>query len=202
MTQYPSDRGGETSTTERVKEQVAEKAQVAQDKAGQATQQARGRLRGQVDQRSTQAGQRLAGTAADARSVAEELRRQGKDAPARLVEQAAGRADRAAAYLQQASGERILRDVEGFARGKPWAVAAGGLVVGFAASRLLKASSSRRYQQTQAGSPDTVRTTTYATGAEVAAYPAADATTTYPAGVPVVGTYDPAEPDVRLPRAE
>jgi hypothetical protein len=203
MTQYPSDQGGETSTAEGVKEQVAEKAQVVQDKAGQATQQARGRLRDQVDQRSTQAGQRLAGSAADARSVAEELRRQGKDTPARLVEQAAGQADRAAGYLQQASGERILRDVEDFARSKPWAVAAGGLALGFAASRFLKASSSRRYQQARAGYPDTAATTTYRTGAEVASYPAAaDTTTTYPAGVPAVGTYDPAEPDVRLPRAE
>jgi hypothetical protein len=193
---------GSHSTTEQAKEQVAEKAEVAKDKAKGAAQQARGRLRDQVDQRSTQAGQRLAGNAADARSVAEELRRQGKDTPARLVEQAAGQADRAAAYLQQASGERILRDVEDFARSKPWAVAAGGLALGFAASRFLKASSSRRYQQTRAGYPDTVRTTTYATGAEVAAYPEADATTTYPAGVPEVGTYDPVEPDVRLPRAE
>src|SRR5919204_5242162 len=201
-TEYPTDRGGGTSTTERVREQVTEKAQVAQDTARGATQQARGRLRDQVDQRSTQAGERLAGSAADARSVAEELRRQGKDTPARLVEQAAGQADRAAAYLQQASGERILRDVEDLARSKPWAVAAGGLALGFAASRFLKASSSRRYQQTQAGYPDTVRTTTYATGAEVAAYPEAGATTTYPAGVPVVETYDPADADVRLPRAE
>jgi hypothetical protein len=202
MSEYPIDQGGETSTTERVKEQVAEKAEVAQERAGQAAQQARGRLRDQVDQRSTQAGERLAGSAADARSVAEELRLKGKDTPARLVEQAAGQADRAAAYLKTASGDRILRDVEDFARSKPWAVAAGGLAVGFAASRFLKASSSRRYQQARADYPDTVRTTTYATGAEVAAYPAADATTTYPAGVPVVGTYDPAEPDVRLPRAE
>jgi hypothetical protein len=202
MTEYPTDQGGETSTTEQVKEQVAEKAQVAKERAGQAAQQARGRLRDQVDQRSTQAGERLAGNAADARSVAEELRLKGKDTPARLVEQAAGQADRAAAYLKTASGDRILRDVEDFARSKPWAVAAGGLVVGFAASRFLKASSSRRYQQARADYPDTVRTSTYATGAEVAAYPAADATTTYPAGVPVVGTYDPVEPDVRLPRAE
>jgi hypothetical protein len=194
MTEYPIEPGGETSTTGQVKEQVAEKAEVAKDKAGQAARQARGRLRGQVDQRSTEAGERLAGTAADARSVAEELRRQGKDAPARLVEQAAGQADRAAAYLKTASGDRILRDVEDFARGKPWAVAAGGLALGFAASRFLKASSSRRYQQARAGYPDTAATTTYRTAAEV--------TTTYPAGVPVVGTYDPAEPDVRLPRAE
>jgi hypothetical protein len=202
MSEYPTDQGGEASTTERVKEQVAEQAEVAQERAGQAAQQARGRLRDQVDQRSTQAGERLAGSAADARSVAEELRLKGKDTPARLVEQAAGQADRAAAYLQQASGDRILGDVEDFARSKPWAVAAGGLVVGFAASRFLKASSSRRYQQARAGYPDTVRTTTYATGAEVAAYPAAEVTTTDPAGVPVVGTYDPVEPDVRLPRAE
>jgi hypothetical protein len=194
MAEYPTDQGGETSTTEQVKEQVAEKAEVAQEKAGQAAQQARGRLRDQVDQRSTQAGERLAGTATDARSVAEELRRQGKDAPARLVEQAAGQADRAAAYLKTASGDRILRDVEDFARSKPWAVAAGGLALGFAASRFLKASSSRRYQQARAGYPDTVPTTTYRTDAEV--------TAPYPAGVPVVGTYDPAEPDVRLPRAE
>jgi hypothetical protein len=202
MSEYPTVQGGEASTTERVKEQVAEQAEVAQERAGQAAQQARGRLRDQVDQRSTQAGERLAGSAADARSVAEELRLKGKDTPARLVEQAAGQADRAAAYLQQASGDRILGDVEDFARSKPWAVAAGGLVVGFAASRFLKASSSRRYQQARAGYPDTVRTTTYATGAEVAAYPAAEVTTTDPAGVPVVGTYDPVEPDVRLPRAE
>jgi hypothetical protein len=144
---------GSDSTTERVKEQVAEKAEVAQERASQATQQARGRFRDQVDQRSTQAGERLAGSAADARGVAEELRRQGKDAPARLVEQAAGQADRAAAYLKTASGDRILRDVEDFARSKPWAVAAGGLALGFAASRFLKASSSRRYQQARAGYP-------------------------------------------------
>jgi hypothetical protein len=109
------------------------------------------------------------------RSVAEELRRQGKDTPARMVEQVAGQADRAADYLRQASGDRILRDVEDLARSRPWAVAAGGLALGFAASRFLKASSSRRYHQAQAA---------------------------YPAGVPVVGTYDPAEPEVRLPRPE
>jgi hypothetical protein len=157
MTQYPTDAGGESTTTDQVKEQVTQKAEVAQEKA-------RGRFRDQVDQRSTQAGERLSGTAADVRSVAEELRCQGKDTPARMVEQAAGQADRAADYLKTASGDRILRDVEDLARSKPWAVAAGGLALGFAASRFLKASSSRRYHAAQAGYP--------------------------------------AEPDLRLPRAE
>src|SRR5215218_3551958 len=145
MTQYvPDPEGG--WTTEQVKEEVREQAQAAQERARGGAGQTRSRLRDQVDQRSTRAGERLAGTAADVRSVAEELRRQDKDTPARLAEQAAGQTDRVADYLKGASGERLLRDIEDFARGKPWAVAAGGLVLGFTASRFLKASSSRRYQ--------------------------------------------------------
>ena len=49
------------------------------------------------------------------RSIAEELR-QGKDAPANLAEQVASQADRVGDYLKEASGDRILRDVEDFAR--------------------------------------------------------------------------------------
>jgi len=134
------------SATDQVKDQVRDKAQVAQDKAKGALGQARGQFRDQVDQRSIQAGERVATTAADVRSIAEELRQQGKDTPARMVDQVAGQAERFGDYLKGASGDRVLRDVEGFARGKPWLVAAGGLALGFAASRVLKASSSSRYQ--------------------------------------------------------
>jgi ElaB/YqjD/DUF883 family membrane-anchored ribosome-binding protein len=134
------------STTDQVKDQVRDKAQMAQDKTRGALGQARGRLSEQVDQRSTQAGERLSKQVADARSVAEELRNQGKDAPATIVEQVAGQADRVGDYLKGASGDRILRDAEGFARRQPWLVAASGLVLGFAASRFMKASSSRRYE--------------------------------------------------------
>ena len=193
MTQYaPDTESG--STTEQVKDQVREKTEVAQEKAQGAAQQARSRFRDQVDQRSTQAGERLSGTAADVRGVAEELRRQGKEAPARMVEQAAGQADRAADYLKGASGERLLRDVEDLARGKPWAVAAGGLVVGFAASRFLKASSSRRYQAAQTSSPTGYQQAPPQGGRHLAAEP-----TVPVADVPVVGTYDPAAPSVTTP---
>jgi hypothetical protein len=152
MTDYPtsptSGAGAtdQASTTEQAKEQVRDKAQVAQEKARGVLGQARGRLRDQVDQRSTQAGERLTGTAADVRSIAEELRRQGKDAPARMADQVAGQAERLGSYLKGTSGDHILRDVEDAARSKPWLVAAGSLVLGFAGSRFLKASSSRRYR--------------------------------------------------------
>jgi hypothetical protein len=192
------------STTDQVKDQVRDKAQVAQDKARGALGQARGRLSDQVDQRSTQAGERVAGTASDVRSIAEELRNQGKDAPANLAEQVAGQADRVGDYLKEASGDRLLRDVEDFARRQPMLVAAGGLVLGFAASRFLKASSSRRYQSGSesygdrsyaTGSYDTgtSTTSTFETGSAgtyATEVPYAPATT--PAtGTPGVGTYDP-----------
>jgi len=140
-----ADGGGDGN----VKEQAQEKAQEVRDKAGEqvrnATGQARDRVRGQVDERSTQMGQQVSTQAGDLRTVAGQLREQGKDAPARMVEQVADRAERAGSWLTEADADRIIGDVEDFARRNPWAVAAGGLVLGFAASRVLKASSSQRY---------------------------------------------------------
>jgi ElaB/YqjD/DUF883 family membrane-anchored ribosome-binding protein len=120
--------------------------QQAKEKAQQAAGQARRGLRDQVDTRSTQAGERVSGVAQDARSVADQLRQQGKDQPAKLAEQAAQRAESLGDYLTRSDGDTILRDVEDFGRKQPWAVIAGGLALGFVASRFLKASSSRRYQ--------------------------------------------------------
>ena len=121
-------------------------AQQAKEKAQQAAGQARRGLRDQVDTRSTEAGHRVSGVAQDVREVADQLRGQGKDQPARLAEQAAQRADSLGEYLKRSDGDTILRDVEDFGRSRPWALVAGGLALGFAASRFLKASSSRRYE--------------------------------------------------------
>jgi hypothetical protein len=127
-------------------EKAREVADQAQVKAREAAGQARGRMSQEVDRRSTQAGEQVSSNASDVRSVADELRKQGKDTPARYAEQAADRAERLGGYLQESDGDRILRDVEDFARRNPWAVAAGGLALGFAASRMLKASSGERYR--------------------------------------------------------
>src|SRR3954470_2096916 len=128
------------SSTEQAKEKAQETAQQAAGKA-------KNRVSEQVDQRSTEAGHRVSSMAQDARSVADELRNQGKDQPAKLAEQAAQRAESLGDYLKSSDGDTILRDVEDFGRRQPWAVIAGGIALGFAASRFLKASSSRRYEQ-------------------------------------------------------
>jgi hypothetical protein len=133
---------------------MAEVTDQAKEKAQEAAGQAKGRVREQVDQRSTEAGEKVSSTAGDLRSVGEQLREQGKDAPAKLAEQAADRTERLGSYLTESDADRILGDVEDFARKQPWAVVAGGLVLGFAASRFLKASSSERYQQRSTPRPD------------------------------------------------
>src|SRR4051812_27285639 len=127
--------------------EIGDQVDQAKEKAQEAAGQAKGRVREQVDQRSTEAGKQVSSTAGDLRSVGEELRKQGKDTPAKLAEQAADRTERLGGYLSESDADRILGDVEDFARKQPWAVVAGGLALGFAASRFLKASSSQRYQQ-------------------------------------------------------
>src|SRR3954449_6328278 len=134
-----------------VKEQAQEKAQEVREQAGEqvrkATGQARDRARDQVDQRSTQAGEQVHQHAGDLRDVAQQLREQGKEGPAKIADQVAERAERAGSWMKESDADRILSDVEDFARSNPWAVAAAGLALGFAASRVLKASSSQRYEQ-------------------------------------------------------
>jgi hypothetical protein len=148
--------GPETGRLDEAKEQVQEQAE-------QVAEKARGSARSMVDDRSTQAGEQIGQQVSDVRSVAEQLREQGKEGPAKLAEQAADRADRLGSYLRDSDADRILGDVERLARTNPWAVVAGGIAIGFAASRFLKASSRERYRTSaQQGSsrPALPRTTT------------------------------------------
>jgi hypothetical protein len=124
---------------------VAEVAGQAQEKAQQAAGQVQERLRAQLDQRFTQLSGQVGEQASGLRSVGEVLHEQGTDGPANLAEQLAGYAERVARYLHEKDAGAVLSDAEGLGRRQPWAVAAGGVALGFAASRFLKASSSQRY---------------------------------------------------------
>ena len=130
--------------------QVGEVAADMQEKARETAQEARvkagDRVRQEVDTRSTQAGQQTRSVAEAMRRSGEQLRSEQKETPAKLLEGSADRAERLGGYLERSSGDDILRDVEDFARRQPWLVAAGAFAFGLAASRFLKASSSRRYQ--------------------------------------------------------
>lgn len=136
--------GDASATGDRAKEQVEEKAQVAQEKVKEGAATLQSRVREQVDQRSTQAGEQVSSSAQALRSTSEQLREERKDGPARAAERAADQAERLGGYLTESDADRILRDVEDFGRRQPIVVVAIGFAAGFAASRLLKASSSSR----------------------------------------------------------
>jgi hypothetical protein len=149
----PADRfggSGGTSTGEQAKEKARETSQQMQAKVSEGAGEVRGkvgeRMREQVDTRSTQAGEQVASVADAIRRTGDQLRSEGKEGPAKVSEQAAERAERLGGYLRESDADRMLHDAEEFARRRPWVVGAGGLVLGFLASRFLKASSSRRYQ--------------------------------------------------------
>jgi vacuolar-type H+-ATPase subunit H len=144
--QSPSDNQGASGAVSDAQAKAAEAAGQAQEKAQQAAGQVQDRLRTQIDQRSSQAAGQIKQQASDLRSVGESLRQEGKAGPAKAADQLAQYAEKVGGYLQEKDSRGLLADAEDFGRRQPWAVAAGGLGLGFAASRFLKASSRQRYQ--------------------------------------------------------
>jgi ElaB/YqjD/DUF883 family membrane-anchored ribosome-binding protein len=138
--------GDGQSTTDQAKEKVQEGAEQVQQKAQELKSQAGGRIRQELDARSTDAGSQLLSTAEAMRRSSRQLQEEGKEVPARVTTAVADRAERLGDYMTVANADRIVRDVESFARRQPWLVAIGGAVVGFLGSRFLKASSGNRYE--------------------------------------------------------
>jgi hypothetical protein len=138
-----------SATSDRAKEQVQQKMQVAQEQVKEAAGTAQSRLREQVDQRSTQAGEQMSSSARALRATSDRLREEGQDGPARAAQRAGEQAERLGGYLTESDADRILGDAEDLGRRQPLAVIAIGVAAGFAASRFLKASSSSRYASRQ-----------------------------------------------------
>ena len=126
--------------------QLQDAATNAQEKVAEVKEAGRNKLSEQIGERTTQAGEQARGMAQALRRSGEQLRIQGDGGQAAtFAEGVAERMERVGEYLQRAHGDELLRDVEGFARRRPWMIAGIGLLGGLAASRFLKASSERRY---------------------------------------------------------
>jgi hypothetical protein len=177
-----SDQGAASGAKDQAQEKAQQAAGQVQDKAQQAAGQAKeqaqqvagqgkNRAKTLIDERSTQAGEQVATQASDIRTVGQKLREEGKEGPAKIADQAADRAERLGGYLKNSDADRILQDIEDLGRKQPLAVMAGGLALGFAASRFLKASASQRYEQRSSGG--TGRRPEYASRPDFASRPPA-----------------------------
>jgi len=122
-------------------------------------------LKDQVENRTTDFGQRVGTTAQTLRNFAEHLRTQsGSPEGADMVDQGAAAVERVATYFQEGDLEDMVADAESFSRERPWTVASIGAVAGLLAARVLKSTAARRRALAEGDVA-----TTYATSADSAA---------------------------------
>jgi hypothetical protein len=135
------------STVDQVRDGMQGAASQIQEQAQDVRGKAREQLTQQLTTRSSDAGEQVRSLADAFRRTGHQLRGEGNDQPAEVIDQIATRGESLARYLEEANGDRMLRDLEGFGRRQPWLFTGGALIAGFFASRFLKASSTRRYEQ-------------------------------------------------------
>jgi ElaB/YqjD/DUF883 family membrane-anchored ribosome-binding protein len=146
VTDIADERRQDEGVRERAASTMQQAASATQDKAVELREKSAGQLRQQLDTRTTDAGGQVRNVARALRRSGEELRGQGNDQAAQITDGAAQRVESLGDYLERVDGDQLLRDAERFARQRPWLLAGMGLVAGLVASRVMKASSERRYQ--------------------------------------------------------
>jgi hypothetical protein len=107
------------------------------------------------------------------RRASSQLREEGNERVAGMIDAVADRGQRLGEYLRDADGEHLLRDVEEFARRQPWLMVGGSALIGFLGSRFMKASSHGRYQASRTHEGYPVRQRAGSTG-QLPAMPALD----------------------------
>lgn len=136
----------EAGPAQRVKQAAAPAREKAREVAGgarfhaqAAAGQAKDQAVAQVDEKSTQAGRQIGAQGEALEGVAGELRKQGRDGPAKVAEQAAEKVRNVGEHLEHADGQKLVDAAQQVARDNPAAAAAVGGVAGFAAGRVIKA---------------------------------------------------------------
>ena len=124
-------------TVEEAKEKAKEKGQELRTQASE-------RAREEVQSRASSAGEQLQSLSQTLRRTASELRTQGQEGQATVIDQIAIRAEKVAGYLSQSEPDQLVEDARqygrrGFelAKGQPWLIAPLGIGVGLLAARML-----------------------------------------------------------------
>lgn len=125
---------------EQLKQEMGDVVQTAKDQVVDLRETARTRIEEEVDRRRTELGTGARRIADATRQTSRDLRDEGKDLPAMLIDQASSGIDRAASYLEETDAEQVMRDLRDAGRRMPWLFVAAGVAVGFAASRVIKAA--------------------------------------------------------------
>jgi ElaB/YqjD/DUF883 family membrane-anchored ribosome-binding protein len=145
MEQAKAEAGRQEGLADQASARAQEAGSAVQEKASELREQGSARLRDQFDQRSSQAGSQMRSLAKALRRSGDELGSDGTGGTAtQLTGKAADRIERLGGYLEQRGGDELMRDIETFARRRPWMLAGIGMLAGLAGARFMKASSEER----------------------------------------------------------
>lgn len=121
------------------------------DAAKQTVTSVRTFIVGQVDTQIAGLGDQLHSTSESIRTLADHARQDPNVAvSAQIVEQAGSVIDRVADYFQNRKAAHLMSDFEAYSRKQPLIATLAATVAGFAISRALKASSTRRFNEDNA----------------------------------------------------
>jgi ElaB/YqjD/DUF883 family membrane-anchored ribosome-binding protein len=146
MTEVAGERQQDEGVRERAASTVQQAASATQEKAVELRSKSADQLREQLNTRTNGVGSQARSVAQALRQSGQNLRGEGNAQAAGITEGAAERVEQLGRYLEQVDGDQMLRDAERFARQRPWLLAGIGLLSGLVASRMMNASSERRYQ--------------------------------------------------------
>jgi ElaB/YqjD/DUF883 family membrane-anchored ribosome-binding protein len=140
---------GSSVAAEQAQDAATEVKEQAQQKAEEAKARASDKVRGQLDTRSTAMADQIAPFAQALHKAGDHLVSQGNGSGGNAAHRAGDQVEQLASYLRHSGSDRLLGDIERFARQRPWAAGGIGVVAGFMAARFLKASSESRYTSAQ-----------------------------------------------------
>jgi len=114
------------------KAQLGDAASTMQEKAGELAVEGKSKLAETLDRRTTDAGSQARSAAQALRETGVQMRAERPDNQqlAGVMSVAADKVEALGGYLENTSGDHMLRDVEDFARRQPWLVAGIGLIAG------------------------------------------------------------------------
>jgi hypothetical protein len=142
-------QAGSSGAAEQAQGAATQVKEQAQQKAEEAKARASDKVRGQLDTRSTEMADQIAPFAQALHKAGDHLVSEGNATGGKAAHRAGDRAEQLASYLRRSGPDRLLGDIEGFARQRPGAAAGIGVVAGFMAARFLRASSESRYTSAQ-----------------------------------------------------
>lgn len=121
-----------------------EVARRGQEKASEYAEKGREQAKPQIAKGKERASEQLEGIANALRSTGEQLHEQDQGSVGGYAEQAADQVERLSGYLRDRDPDRLLGDVEDFARERPAVFLGGAFLLAAAAARFLKSSAGQR----------------------------------------------------------